>query len=99
MQMVVTELMLDNFLRLLMSVNSKLLRIDLYIMTFGKIPSARRRQSAVKAGLVPERHAEAAERYPLDPLLQLLVAHTDAGTGHSVRPLFYICKITSPLEL
>ncbi|MNI65786.1 hypothetical protein D3C73_1213090 [compost metagenome] len=74
--------MLNDLLSLFRSVIGKLMRVNLYVMAFDKISSARRRKSAVKAGLVPERHAEAAERHPLNPLLQLFIAHT----GHSVLP-------------
>lgn len=95
MQVVVAELMLDDFLRLLPPVGGKLPGVNLYIMAFGEIPSACGRESAVEAGRMPERHAEAVQRHLLNPLLQLFVAHT----GHSVPSRSSLPEFRSLLEL
>ncbi|MNR57981.1 hypothetical protein D3C85_1788740 [compost metagenome] len=58
MKMIMTQLMLDDFLRLLHAKIAQLMRADLDMMGYRKITSARRLKPAVKCCFVQKRPAE-----------------------------------------
>ncbi|MNW62638.1 hypothetical protein D3C74_407820 [compost metagenome] len=58
MQMIVAQLMLDNFFNLISPVGFELMRIDLNPVTFEHITPSRRGQTTIKQRFMGERYSE-----------------------------------------
>ncbi|MNP29775.1 hypothetical protein D3C76_1228140 [compost metagenome] len=58
MQMIVTQLMLDDFFNLISPIGFELMRIDLNPVTFEHITPTRRGQATVKQRFMGERNSE-----------------------------------------
>ncbi|MNT62013.1 hypothetical protein D3C72_1996980 [compost metagenome] len=85
MKMVVAQLMLDDLLRLLMSICGQLMGIDLDVMTLHKISSACSGQPAVERCFMPKRQTEVLPRHPFNPVLKLFVRHAHEILFQSFR--------------
>jgi hypothetical protein len=73
MQVIVTQLMLNNFLHLFCTIDLILLPADVDVMRLGEISSTCGTQSMVKDRFMTEGPSKRLQRYSFDPLLQLPV--------------------------